>query len=122
MILFLTLLTFCTLLLQVFKCQEDLYKQEQHEKFMYEIEGRIKAEFDKMVEWNRRISLENLIVMAQKNNFTSGKWFLFVPWERADEQWNILKRALVTGKLRVIIFFPLLSLKHIFGSFAIFVH
>ena len=103
---------FC-LFLKVFKSPEDFAKEEPHENLKQEIEGRLKKEFDQMVKWNPKITLDNLKVMAQKNNFTSGKWLLSVPWDRADEQWDILKRALVTGKLPVIIFFHLSSIKRL---------
>jgi hypothetical protein len=39
--------------------------------------------------------------LAQRHNFISGKWLFTVPYDEADEQWDILKRALVTGKLHV---------------------
>jgi hypothetical protein len=36
--------------------------------------------------------------LAEKHNFTTGKWIFFVPWTEADEAWKKLVYALLDGK------------------------
>ena len=40
-------------------------------------------------------SLESL---ALKYKYTTGKWFLFVPWTEVDKVWQLLVHGLLDGK------------------------
>jgi hypothetical protein len=59
-----------------------------------------------------KTKLMNFTDLCQRYEISSGKWLLSVPWSLADQQWKLVKQALVTGKLQVTYkFFEVLKKK-----------
>ena len=44
------------------------------------------------------IDIEELRYIAKEENYTTGKWEIFVPWSKADQYWQILIKDFLKGK------------------------